>query len=211
MNALHTRLYYRARYYDPSSGKFLSEDPIDFDGGLNFYNYVRNSPVLWIDPLGLERLSLDQIAGLVAANNKSGQSDELIICMAYKESSFDPDADRPGNQSARGLLGVTDAAATDVGVDYEDLHDPATNLGAGSEYLGIRIRWNHGNVRNGLAGYGTGRRYANSLLKCADCLVAHAKDNSDCKTKNCLEPLHPAPPPKPRRKPQPRQPRRKNP
>lgn len=167
--------------------------------------------MLWTDPLGFEPLSYDQIAALVAAHNKSGQSNELIICMAYKESTFDPDADRPDPQTARGLLGVTDAAATDVGVDYEDLHDPATNIAAGSEYLGIRIRRNHGNVRNGLIGYGTGRRYADSLLKCADCLVSHAKDNTKCKTKNCLEPLHPAPPRKPKPKPQPRHPRRKKP
>ena len=29
--------YYRARYYDPRLGRFLSEDPIGFWGGVNFY------------------------------------------------------------------------------------------------------------------------------------------------------------------------------
>jgi RHS repeat-associated protein len=46
-------LYYRARYYDPKEGRFLSEDPIRFWGGVNFYAYVRNRPVDRIDPLGL--------------------------------------------------------------------------------------------------------------------------------------------------------------
>src|SRR5229473_6027083 len=33
--------YYRARYYDPNSGRFLSEDPVEFNGGgNNFYRYV---------------------------------------------------------------------------------------------------------------------------------------------------------------------------
>ncbi|MBI4640627.1 MAG: RHS repeat-associated core domain-containing protein [Candidatus Tectomicrobia bacterium] len=33
--------YYRARYYDPRSGRFLSEDPLRFLGGdLNLYAYV---------------------------------------------------------------------------------------------------------------------------------------------------------------------------
>jgi RHS repeat-associated protein len=33
-----TNLYYcRARYYDPGTGNFLSEDPIRFEGDLNFY------------------------------------------------------------------------------------------------------------------------------------------------------------------------------
>jgi RHS repeat-associated protein len=45
--------YYRARYYDPQVGRFLSEDPIGFDGGINFYTYVRNNPVNRTDPLGL--------------------------------------------------------------------------------------------------------------------------------------------------------------
>ena len=44
--------YYRARYFDPSSGRFLSEDPIRFQGGTNFYRYVQNSPLNWIDPSG---------------------------------------------------------------------------------------------------------------------------------------------------------------
>jgi len=45
--------YYRARYYDPKIGRFLSEDPIGFDGGINFYAYVGNDPTDLTDPLGL--------------------------------------------------------------------------------------------------------------------------------------------------------------
>jgi len=45
--------YYRARYYSPQMGRFVSEDPIEFGGGINFYVYTRNSPLNWIDPLGL--------------------------------------------------------------------------------------------------------------------------------------------------------------
>ncbi len=46
--------YYRARYYDPKIGRFISEDPIGFDAGVNFYSYVANRPTLLIDPLGLQ-------------------------------------------------------------------------------------------------------------------------------------------------------------
>ena len=45
--------FYRARYYDPQSGRFLSEDPIDFRGGINFYSYVKNNSPNLIDPRGL--------------------------------------------------------------------------------------------------------------------------------------------------------------
>ena len=46
--------YYRARYYDPTTGRFLSEDPLGFKGtGPNFYVYAAGSPTNFIDPLGL--------------------------------------------------------------------------------------------------------------------------------------------------------------
>lgn len=45
--------YYRARYYDPSTGRFLSEDPIRFQAGSNFYPYVGNSPSNALDPSGM--------------------------------------------------------------------------------------------------------------------------------------------------------------
>ncbi len=62
-------LYYRARYYQPSIGRFLSEDPIRpwpnaaadnwsllalnrFDTRPPQYEYVGNDPVNWLDPSG---------------------------------------------------------------------------------------------------------------------------------------------------------------
>ncbi|MGH9862191.1 MAG: RHS repeat-associated core domain-containing protein, partial [Candidatus Acidiferrales bacterium] len=45
--------YHRARYYDSQFGRFHSEDPISFDGGVNFYTYVENNPANFNDPYGL--------------------------------------------------------------------------------------------------------------------------------------------------------------
>jgi RHS repeat-associated protein len=46
--------YYRARYYDPKTGRFISEDPIGLDGDdVNFYTYVWNRPTNFVDPGGL--------------------------------------------------------------------------------------------------------------------------------------------------------------
>jgi len=45
--------YMRARYYDPVNGRFISEDPMGFDGGdVNLYVYGSNNPVLLVDPSG---------------------------------------------------------------------------------------------------------------------------------------------------------------
>ncbi|MDE3073837.1 MAG: IPT/TIG domain-containing protein [Chloroflexota bacterium] len=46
--------YYRARYYDSTVGRFVSEDPIRFGGGRNFYTYVKNTSPNITDPLGLK-------------------------------------------------------------------------------------------------------------------------------------------------------------
>jgi uncharacterized protein RhaS with RHS repeats len=46
--------YYRARYYDPSSGRFLSEDPMAFGAGVNFYSYVLENPLSYVDPDGTD-------------------------------------------------------------------------------------------------------------------------------------------------------------
>ena len=49
-------LYYNnARWYDPSLHRFVSEDPIGIDGGINLYAYVGNDPVNATDPSGLVR------------------------------------------------------------------------------------------------------------------------------------------------------------
>jgi RHS repeat-associated protein len=46
-------MFYRARYYDPKLGRFISQDPIGFEAGdLNIYRYVFNGPVLLTDPTG---------------------------------------------------------------------------------------------------------------------------------------------------------------
>jgi RHS repeat-associated protein len=74
-------LYYnRHRYYDPGMGRYISQDPIGFDGGMNFYTYVGGNPLSYMDPVGL----LNPIAhfglGYDAARNAGcGVLDSLAI------------------------------------------------------------------------------------------------------------------------------------
>jgi RHS repeat-associated protein len=47
--------YYRARYYDYATGRFLQPDPTGYTDGLNLYAYVGNNPFGFVDPSGLFR------------------------------------------------------------------------------------------------------------------------------------------------------------
>jgi RHS repeat-associated protein len=74
--------YYRARYYDENSGRFLSEDPAGFSSdSLNFYDYVSNNPLVFSDPSGLKK-----IHGNWCGPNWTGG----------KEEPFIPSNDTPG-------------------------------------------------------------------------------------------------------------------
>jgi RHS repeat-associated protein len=81
--------FYRARYYDPSIGRFISVDPMSFEAGdTNLYRYVFNSPTQWTDPSGeivplllAGALAMGALNAMIdvnvqlAVNNMTGQTD----------------------------------------------------------------------------------------------------------------------------------------
>jgi RHS repeat-associated protein len=124
-------------------------------------------------------LSLEQTEKLVEANNNSGLSDELVTCLIYRESTFNPNAQNP-KSSARGLMQMTKAASKDVGANHSDLYNPEKNIKAGTSYLALRVKWAGGDITKGLEGYGTGKGYADGIIKCEECLKLNCGDNQSC-------------------------------
>jgi RHS repeat-associated protein len=53
-NANSGLYYYLYRFYDPNLQRWLNQDPIEEEGGLNLYGYVANNPISLTDPLGLD-------------------------------------------------------------------------------------------------------------------------------------------------------------
>ncbi|RDD80981.1 Rhs family protein [Dyella tabacisoli] len=99
--------YYRARYYSPLMGGFISEDPARFYGGQpSFYAYVRGNPLNYIDPLGLWSLTIelyDVFGGaiILGQDEKTGQwfgGGRLGVGLSGGVS-FDPLGQRPGADS----------------------------------------------------------------------------------------------------------------
>ena len=72
--------YYKARLYSPDLGRFLSEDPVGFDG-VNFYAYVDNSPLIYRDPDGQNPLALPAAiaGGLIGAASELFLNDNASL------------------------------------------------------------------------------------------------------------------------------------
>lgn len=65
-------IYYRARYYDPTIGRFISRDPAGMPDGVNQYAYANNNPVNFTDPSGLVRWGDAFRAGVNLVSNGAG-------------------------------------------------------------------------------------------------------------------------------------------
>nr|WP_202115501.1 RHS repeat-associated core domain-containing protein [Gilliamella sp. Pas-s25] len=52
------------RYYDPFTGRYITQDPLGILGGLNSYQYAGSDPINWIDPLGLIKVENNGFEGI---------------------------------------------------------------------------------------------------------------------------------------------------
>ena len=81
--------YNRHRYYDPTTARFISLDPIGLLGGNNNYQYA-NNPITWVDPLGL---SCKEVANSAKYYRYVGEGE----AQAIRQSGKIPNVDITGN------------------------------------------------------------------------------------------------------------------
>jgi RHS repeat-associated protein len=92
--------YYRNRYYDQQTGRFINEDPIGVGGGVNLYQYAGNNPATFTDPFGLracyEGSDSDVDALRRGTEKATGSRIELDAenCVSKTESNDDRKYDR---------------------------------------------------------------------------------------------------------------------
>ena len=136
----------------------------------------------------MAKLTYDQVKTLVATNNKAEHfSNELVLSVAWKESSFDETAAQPYPNSATGLLQITKGSVADAnsnipnGVHFEhsDMSTGSKNIQFGTYYLDILFD-RYGSMKAALEHYGTGDGYADNLLTCESCLKSGPKDPMTC-------------------------------
>jgi len=103
--------YYRARYYDPQAGKFISEDLLGFISGVDFYSYVLNRPIQMADPTGLSPQDVQRIRQ---------------ICHSCVKDMVNGGVRRPGDGMWNG------------GLNDQNSNQSLIGLFTGSKYIGCK-------------------------------------------------------------------------
>lgn len=121
--------YYRARYYDPIDGIFISKDPIGFRGGdVNLYAYVQNNPINWRDPSGLfvfgKRPLSDGKAPWIPGGSSNPLDDYFNTEISHEHGFFE---DGSGDNIGFSPNGRFSEDPTGKGYHYDNTHyDDAT-------------------------------------------------------------------------------------
>jgi hypothetical protein len=130
----------RARYYSPELRRFINADPIGFAGGMNWYAYAGNNPIMYVDPLGLFTVGLGGEVGVGAGTafalegyvTFSANSWNPLDWRIGVSGSFEPGIETDGSVS--GAVGLMYSPDADSPEELEGL-STRTGLGVDTGFL----------------------------------------------------------------------------
>jgi RHS repeat-associated protein len=153
--------YYRARFYDPKVGRFISEDPIGFRGGVNQFAYVGNSPLNRRDPSGLYNIDVhyyltyfiasrfpcltpDEVRKIAEADQHTDEDEETSPGFGWNEGQRQINSDfhafNNGNNgnlnNLRNIAFGRGSAYGDLGRYLHYLQDTFSHRGFGNSIIG---------------------------------------------------------------------------
>lgn len=98
---------FRARWYDPATGRWLSKDPIGLEGGLNLYEFCGDDPVNYRDPWGFAWITVhvdDRTSGSGSSGSAGSNSGHGWTTITYDSGASVTIGNYPGgprNDAAR--------------------------------------------------------------------------------------------------------------
>ena len=109
-----TQTYFnRWRQYNPKAGRFLSSDPIGFNGENNLYGYANQNPLIYTDPYGLMPWGEAQKKGIDFADwfkrPDTTDCDQIGYEGAYTDYLESMAFQQPGSAEFEFLLGILSA------------------------------------------------------------------------------------------------------
>ena len=132
--------YYRARYINPSLGRFIQKDPLHYTGGLNDYEMLTNNPILLVDIYG-ERPTTKEASemakhvygkGGVELSGGWKPSDLKIDGVRYRNDTwFTPSKGFNSGLYEREINGKKEYAYVTQGTDPESIMDWLNNVQQG--------------------------------------------------------------------------------
>ena len=127
-NASGGFVYLRNRWYDPKTGRFLTQDPIGLAGGVNLYAYAGNNPVAFDDPFGLGPCTDPRTPRTCAfingvASRTKPLYDAQPVVMAVAASPLLPFAAMASAPTAVAILSdIATTVGPDIGQRAGDIH-----------------------------------------------------------------------------------------
>lgn len=128
-------IYLRARYYDPSIGRFITVDPVK--DGLNWYVYCWNNPIAFVDPSGLESYVFYLSTNKAVAQDDKKElmrlgipADEIIMIQVDSKEDFE------NGWNNMGTIQDADGNETSVEIDHIviDMHSGPKDIGTNSDW-----------------------------------------------------------------------------